>query len=317
MVRLFPACRWLACLTLIATLWAPRCASADDDGARARQFVIANLQFTLLHELAHVLMAELDIPVLGREEDAADQIGTVALLTAPLRRTATQSENLLAAADGWLIEWHLEQEAGGPPEYWDSHPLDIQRYYNVVCLLYGSDPRGFAGLQDALHLPYQRAWWCEDEYRRAEKTMRWIDEHNRGRRTRQRALRSARVEVQYEPPASAESRRLQRMIRESGVMEDTARLISRRYALPYDVRIVLTNICGATAYWRIDLREIIVCYRLVERFEALARLRRCVMGGLPPVPRPEPGSPEIVTCMREELGSGGIHALLGRRAASP
>jgi hypothetical protein len=291
-------------------------AAAAGLNEQTRQFVLANLQFTLLHELAHVLMAEIDIPVLGREEDAADQIAAVALLNAGRGRSA-RADSLLAAADGWLIEWHLEQDAGSPLEYWDSHPLDIQRYYNIACLLYGSDSKTYAGLQDTLHLPYQRAWWCEDEYRRALKTMHWMDEHNRQRRIRQRALRTARIEVLYEPPASADARALYQLVKESGVMEDAARLISTRYALPYDVRIVLTNICGAAAYWRVDLREVIVCYRLIERFVAMARLRRCVTGGPLPARRPEPGSQGILDCIREELGSGGIHSGLGLREAPP
>src|SRR6516225_7759504 len=36
------------------------------------EFVVGNTLFVLLHEMGHVLMAEMKLPVLGREEDAAD-----------------------------------------------------------------------------------------------------------------------------------------------------------------------------------------------------------------------------------------------------
>src|SRR5881392_518816 len=36
------------------------------------EFVIGNTQFALLHEIGHVLIADFKLPVLGREEDAAD-----------------------------------------------------------------------------------------------------------------------------------------------------------------------------------------------------------------------------------------------------
>src|SRR5437868_6462646 len=36
------------------------------------EFVVGNTLFVLLHELGHVLITELNLPVLGRQEDAAD-----------------------------------------------------------------------------------------------------------------------------------------------------------------------------------------------------------------------------------------------------
>ena len=36
------------------------------------QFVVGNTLFVLLHELGHVIIDEMKLPVLGREEDAAD-----------------------------------------------------------------------------------------------------------------------------------------------------------------------------------------------------------------------------------------------------
>lgn len=39
------------------------------------RFVLANAEFSVMHEMGHVLIAEYDLPVLGREEDAADQLG--------------------------------------------------------------------------------------------------------------------------------------------------------------------------------------------------------------------------------------------------
>jgi hypothetical protein len=51
---------------------------------RARQdraeFVVGNMLFVLLHEMAHVHVTEMGLPVLAREEDAADAYATLALL---------------------------------------------------------------------------------------------------------------------------------------------------------------------------------------------------------------------------------------------
>ena len=64
----------LGCLALITAADA-----ADTPVYRAQgldtsttSFVLGNFEFVLLHELAHVVIGELKVPVLGPEEDAAD-----------------------------------------------------------------------------------------------------------------------------------------------------------------------------------------------------------------------------------------------------
>src|SRR5262245_54768503 len=44
------------------------------------EFVVGNMLFVLMHEMAHVHVTEMGLPVLGREEDAADMFATLALL---------------------------------------------------------------------------------------------------------------------------------------------------------------------------------------------------------------------------------------------
>jgi hypothetical protein len=43
-------------------------------------FVLGNVEFALLHELAHLVIGELDLPILGPEEQAADYLATMTLL---------------------------------------------------------------------------------------------------------------------------------------------------------------------------------------------------------------------------------------------
>jgi len=45
------------------------------------EFVAGNMLFVVVHEMGHVLITEMGLPVLGREEDAADaQTGDIRLL---------------------------------------------------------------------------------------------------------------------------------------------------------------------------------------------------------------------------------------------
>lgn len=59
-----------------------------------------------------MLIQDLDLPVLGREEDAADTITTVVILEIARKSPdATNAfiESLLATAQAWYLVWQKEQ----------------------------------------------------------------------------------------------------------------------------------------------------------------------------------------------------------------
>lgn len=117
------------------------------------------LQVTF-HELGHGMFDIYNIPVLGREEDAADQMaGFILSQFGPdiARRT------LPAAA----YVWQKLYEAGGDWPHWlysDEHGHSLQRSYNYLCMAYGSDPVTFAYYVDSGLLPKERAVNCKREY---------------------------------------------------------------------------------------------------------------------------------------------------------
>lgn len=271
------------------------CGPAGGRGAQPQMsgadlFVIANTQYTVLHEMGHLIISELKLPVLGKEEDAADQLATIAMLRSKAASPGV-IEKLLAAADGWLMEWRQDARNRNDQDYWDVHSLDIQRYYNINCLVYGSNPQAFADWQGSVEdpLPYTRAYRCTDEYRRVARTLRWIGATLRAPAQQARRASAGRVGVIYEPPATPEREAIEKLFRQHRTLEQTARIIQSQFLLPYDIHIVLTNICGPTAYWRQDLKEIIVCYKLVEHFTELAQTWPCAAAGHSAAPSPGPG----------------------------
>jgi hypothetical protein len=79
--------------------------------------------FILAHEFAHAMIENLDIPIFGREEDAADSISTALLLEVP-----NGDEYAANAALFWA---ELASEGGHSlEEYADEHSLNIQRALN-------------------------------------------------------------------------------------------------------------------------------------------------------------------------------------------
>ena len=62
-----------------------------------------------------------------------------------------------------------ESEDGEELSFWDEHSLGEQRWYNIVCWSYGSDPEGLSDLVGDDWLPEARASQCPDEFARMSK----------------------------------------------------------------------------------------------------------------------------------------------------
>ena len=265
----------ITALLLGAAMPSPsRSQGEDADGSL---FIIANTQFTLCHEIGHALFSELNVADFGSEEDAVDQLAAICFLRPkePTQNDPLAAEKLLAVADAWRLEWALTDD---PPAYWDVHSLDIQRFYNVLCLIYGSDPDKFHALPEQSGLPWQRAWSCEEhEYRRAVEALRELVRTRGYPDGSSKVPTGSAVRVEYEVATSARKEWLASMIKASGLLENKANLLNRVFPLPRVITIVMTNCLGdATATWRSDRQEIAFCYELLEHFAYLQEHRGCL-----------------------------------------
>lgn len=136
------------------------------------QAVVGPFLFIVLHETAHAVFAVLAVPVLGREEDAADQVATY---------TATQiggdfGERMLRAAAS-MYDFDSARKPG-EDDFSDVHGLDRQRFYNVLCLAWGSDSKRYAFAKELGKLPDERAEGCADEYQQVRYAVRTLIRKN-------------------------------------------------------------------------------------------------------------------------------------------
>jgi hypothetical protein len=125
------------------------------------EFVAGNTLVLLSHELGHVLIAELHLPLLGREEDAADTYAALRLLAIG---TSFSQRELAQATQGWFLNDRRDQEIGEKPLYYDEHNLSAQRAYQILCLMVGSDPDKFRGLADQMKMPDTRQRTCKRDF---------------------------------------------------------------------------------------------------------------------------------------------------------
>lgn len=124
------------------------------------QGVYAETAFILLHEVGHHLIHEYELPVLGREEDAADKIAAYILLASGGEVVLKRSVSFFATRQKGV----LAQIFQGEHNYSDTHGLPQQRLANLVCWGYGKSPREFDELVQPAKLTPDRLRRCGREY---------------------------------------------------------------------------------------------------------------------------------------------------------
>ncbi len=147
------------CYEYVAELEAAA-AGADKYGIPREDAVYGASAYILLHECGHALFDLLQVPLLGREEDAADHVAAWILL----RAGKGVARRALGGA-AWMYKHDASARTLDESDYSDVHGLDSQRLYNVLCMAYGAQPADFAGLVEKGYLPKDRAEGCTDEYR--------------------------------------------------------------------------------------------------------------------------------------------------------
>jgi len=120
----------------------------------------AFLQVTF-HELGHAMFDIYNVPILGREEDAADQMaGLILTQFGP----EISKRTLPGTAYLWQQMAYSEDE-WGHDMFSDIHGHPLQRAYNFLCMAYGADPATFGYVVDKGLLPKDRAENCGREYK--------------------------------------------------------------------------------------------------------------------------------------------------------
>jgi hypothetical protein len=129
--------------------------------------MLGAVEFIFYHELGHTLIDTFDIPYTGRQEDAVDQFSSILLLS------QQKANSVLAGASFFGA-------SSGDTPFWAEHSLDEQRFYDIACLVYGSDPQTYDGLllREATFgfggnggiLPKQRAARCPRNFKDIESS---------------------------------------------------------------------------------------------------------------------------------------------------
>lgn len=244
-----------------------------------QQFVRGTLRFVLLHEAGHGFVDLYDIPVLGREEDAADRFATWWM-------GPSESEDggdAIAAMEWWLALGEHSDLTRQQLAWWDEHGVDEQRGYQIICLLYGADPKTMGPLAGRTNLPSDRRESCIPEAQQNDLAWRAYLGGNTARFPLQ--LDGFIVPVKYLPPAEEANQAAASLAQEWQLLEELAAML-KQFRFPEGeamIRLVGKECGTPNAYWSGDEHTITLCYELVNLVADVG-----VAAGFKPEPAPAP-----------------------------
>jgi Putative metallopeptidase len=223
------------------------------------EFVVGNILFVAAHELGHGVLAELNLPNLGREEDAADAF---AILTALELRTQFSDRILLEGARGFYLAEMRRRRVGRPNAYYGRHGLNLQRAYQIVCFMVGSDPVRFGELAAMAKMPEHRQKSCGHDFALAAWSWETLLEPH----GRTPAQPKQHVDVIYGDGEGGLGV-LERVFREVRFLETLAEYATDRFAWPRPFTMEMQTCGQVGASWR--ARRLKICYEMVHWFAEL------------------------------------------------
>jgi hypothetical protein len=214
------------------------------------EFVSGNMLFVLCHEIAHAAITQMGLPVLGRAEDAADSFATLRMIT----------------AKGWFLSNRRDQQTGDKVNYYDEHGIDLQRAYQIVCMMVGSDRSKFRDLASETKLPDARQESCAGDYSNASYSWDLVHKPH----LREPDQPKTNIDVVY-GEATGRLEHSAQAARSIHLLETVAEHVSDEFAWPAPFTLEMQSCGFPNARWDLSTRKLTLCYELAADFEDLYR----------------------------------------------
>lgn len=257
------ATAWILAAVLWPALGLPAEAAkfTDEQLAEAMDVAMHDAIFTLYHESGHLLIDELKLPVLGKEEDAADALAVIQILkNTPDRKELTRTLNDVAD------EWYYSSLRTTPADVtgYDRHSLDIQRANAMVCLMVGADPGNFTQKAEEHGLDAADRDDCAADYSKTLGSWEAVLAPHLTKKP------GPEIRVTYGPADDDHLQRFADALQSRRVLEGIAERLRNTYVLPSGLSIVAKECNEANSYYLEDEHEILYCYELANDIYDLA-----------------------------------------------
>jgi hypothetical protein len=211
--------------------------------------------------MGHVHFSEMQLPVLGREEDEADTFAAITMLKVG---TSFTERVLASASQGWFFSERRNQQTGAKPLFYDAHDLSPQRAYQIVCLMVGSDPAKFKALADDAKMPESRQESCKRDYAKASRSWEMVLAPYR----RAADQPETKINIIY-GDAEGNFEIFARSFRATRMLETVAERSASIYVWPAPFTMEMLSCDGPNASWDDETRRLKVCYQLPFDFAQL------------------------------------------------
>jgi hypothetical protein len=137
----------------------------SDAGITPDDAKIGQVLWFTLHEVGHATFDIFGVPIFGNEEVAADNFATYVML-----QFAEARRLIIGAAWNWNA--YVQDYKKNPvvqirlAGFASDHGQPQERFYNVLCMAFGSNPMRFEDFVQKGYLPATRAANCDREYKK-------------------------------------------------------------------------------------------------------------------------------------------------------
>jgi rhodanese-related sulfurtransferase len=227
-----------------------------------------------MHEFGHALIAELQLPSTGPEEDAVDIFSALRVVEPTMYPSGDETIDLIGreVAIYSVLPWYyggmINAQTGQQMPWQDEHTGDLRRFRNTFCVIYGGNPGLYGHIADQVGMEERTLSRCAEEFNRQNRAWRTIlAPHTRigawhpdGHLTADAP--GSTVNVTFETPTTPVSKFLVEAFEDGlrGFAEDLA----KTYVLPRDLTVTYRQCGELNAWYAANEGSITMCYDLIE-----------------------------------------------------
>jgi hypothetical protein len=153
------------CYEYLQEIWENMPKETTPTGITPHDAVVGQLLFALMHEFGHAAFDLYNVPIFGRQEDAADEFSTYVMLEFGGEKAHRLVKGAAYSYKGFIKDLKDKPKVTVPLAAFSSdHGAPEERFFNLLCIAYGHDPKIFAEVVDKDYLPEHRAKVCKYEY---------------------------------------------------------------------------------------------------------------------------------------------------------
>jgi hypothetical protein len=157
------------CYEYLQEIWQSMPKETTQAGITPGDAMVGQFFFAATHEIGHAMFDIFDVPIFGRQEDAADQFAAYVMLQFGGDRAHRLVTGAAYSYRAYIKDYKQKPSVTLPLAAFSSdHGSPEERFYNLLCMAYGYDAKVFADLVDQEYLPKTRAKKCLFEYKDIE-----------------------------------------------------------------------------------------------------------------------------------------------------